>query len=115
MKRREESLRRSQSAVMKEKREHEVERRSVRSRQNVQTSRETAEKNPSFFGHVFSAIFFSRCRVNSRLVTILTSFPFSNFFLNLADRGHHRVSDHSDIDVVMTARTSGADKGGPTV
>ena len=56
MKRREESVRRSQSAVMKEKREHEVERRSVRSRQSVQTSRETAEKNASFwssFQHEF--------------------------------------------------------------
>ena len=48
MKRREEDVRRSQSAVMNEKREHEVER-SVRSRQRVQTSRESAENSTSFF------------------------------------------------------------------
>ena len=37
-------------------------------------------------------------------------FSFSEFFLNLADRDLSRVSDHSDADVVMTARTSGTDK-----
>ena len=37
-------------------------------------------------------------------------FSIFQFILNLADR-EIRVSDHSDTDVVMTARTSGADKG----
>ena len=43
-------------------------------------------------------------------MTILTSFPFSDFFLTLADRD---LTEYQIIhtDVVMTARTSGADKG----
>ena len=36
------------------------------------------------------------------------------FFMNLVDH-NLRVSDHSDTDVVMTARTSGADKENQTV
>ena len=56
MKRRE-NVRRSQSAVMKEKREHEVERRSVRSRQKVQTPRVTAENNTSFWSKFSARIF----------------------------------------------------------
>ena len=42
---------------MKEKREHEVERRSVRSRQSVQTSRMSAENNTSFFGKFSARVF----------------------------------------------------------
>ena len=60
MKQREENVRRCQSVVIKEKREHEVERRSVRSRQSVQTSRESAEDNTSllvkFSARVFIAM-----------------------------------------------------------
>ena len=48
MKRREENVRRCQSAVMNEIREHEVERRSVRSRQSAQTSRRSADNDTSF-------------------------------------------------------------------
>ena len=43
-------------------------------------------------------------------MTILTSFVFSDFFMNLVDRDLTE-SDHSDTDVVVTARASGADKG----
>ena len=41
-------MRRNQSAEMTKQREREVEKRSVRSRQSVQTSRESAENNASF-------------------------------------------------------------------
>ena len=44
---------------------------------------------------------------------MLTSLPFSDFFLNLADRDFTEY--HSDTDVVWTACTSGADKGNHTV
>ena len=44
-----------------------------------------AENNASFLVK-FSARVFYRCQVNSRLVTILTILPFSEFFTNLADR-----------------------------
>ena len=54
MKRRE-NVRRSQSVLMKEKREHEVERRSVRSRPQG----ESAEKNTSFWSN-FQHEFFYR-------------------------------------------------------
>ena len=60
MKRREENVRRCRSAVMNEIREHEVERRSVRSRQSAQTSRGSAENNTSllvkFQARVFIAM-----------------------------------------------------------
>ena len=56
MKRRE-NVRRSQSAVMQEKREHEVERRSVRSRQSVQTPRESAENNTIFWSKFSARVF----------------------------------------------------------
>ena len=49
-------MRRSQSAVVKERREHEMERR-VRSRQSVQTSRESAEKNTSFLVKFSARVF----------------------------------------------------------
>ena len=85
----------------------------MRSRQSVQTSRESAENNTSFWSS-FQHEFLLRCRVNSRLVTILTSFPFSDFFLNLADCDltEYQITQ---TDVVMNARTSGADKGNQTV
>ena len=38
------------------------------------------------FWSSFQHEFLSQCRVNSRLVTILTSLPFSDFFSNSADR-----------------------------
>ena len=50
-------MRRSQSAVVKEKREHELERRSVRSRQSVQTSRESAENNTIFWSKFSARVF----------------------------------------------------------
>ena len=52
------NARRSQSAVMKKKREHEDRCRSVRSRQSVQTSRGSAENITCFFVK-FSAIVFN--------------------------------------------------------
>ena len=54
------SVRISQSAEMKKQREREVEKRSVRSRQSVQTSRESAENNTSFFWSSFQHEFFYR-------------------------------------------------------
>ena len=48
-------MRISQSGEMKKQREREVEKRSVRSRQSVQTSWESAENNISFFFVKFSA------------------------------------------------------------
>ena len=61
MKRREENVRRCQSAVKKEKREHELERRSVRSKTKVcRPQGGSAENNTSFFGQVFRM---SLCRV----------------------------------------------------
>ena len=103
MKRREENVRRCRSAVMNEIREHEVERKcEIKTVSRPQGEVRTMTRVCwSSFRHEF----LSRCRVNSSLVTILTSFPFSDFFMNLADR------DISDTNVVMTARTSGADKG----
>ena len=56
MKRRE-NVRRNQSAVMQEKREHEMERRSVKSRQSVQTSRESAKNNTSFWSKFSARVF----------------------------------------------------------
>ena len=52
-----ENERRSQSAVMKENREHEVVKRSVRSRQSVQTSWESAETNTSFLVKFSARVF----------------------------------------------------------
>ena len=53
--------------------------------------------------------------MNSRLVTILTSLVFSDFFNEFVDRDLTGVSDHSDTDVVTIARATGADKGNQTV
>ena len=41
-------------------------------------------------------------------MTILTSLPLSDFSLNLADRD---LTEYQITDVVLTACTSGADKG----
>ena len=77
-------MRRSQSEVMKEKREHEVERRSVRSRQSVQTSRGSAENNTSCWSS-FQHDFFA---MTSEFTFGDNSDVFSifRFFLNLTDR-----------------------------
>ena len=48
-------------------------------------------------------------------MTFLTSFFFSDFFTNLVDHDLTEYQNHADTDVVMTARTSGADKGNQTV
>ena len=69
-----------------------------------------AEDNTSFWSS-FQHEFLSRCRVNSRLVTILTSLPFSDFFLDLADGD---LTEYQ-ITQVLTAYTSGANKGNQTV
>ena len=99
---------------MKKQREREVEKRSVRSRQTVQTSRESAENNTSFLVKFSGRVFFA---MSSEFTfgDNTDEFTIFIFFLNLADRGLHRVSDHSDTDVVLTACTSGADKVNQTV
>ena len=78
-------MRRKQSAEMKKQREREVEKRSVRSRQSVQTSRESAENNASFL-----------VKFSARVLNAMSSeFTFGDnsdeicifrFFLNLVDR-----------------------------
>ena len=52
----------------------------MRSRQSVQTSRGSAENNTSFSVKFSARVFFNQCQVNSRLVTILTSQVFFQFF-----------------------------------
>ena len=81
---------------MKKQREREVEKRSVRSRQSVQTSRVSAENNTSFLVK-FSGRF---------CIAMSSEFTFGD---------NSGVSDHSDTDVVLTACTSGADKVNQTV
>ena len=103
MKRREENVRRNQSALLKEKREHEMERRSVRSRQSVQTSRRnapirrgdhtssstgqaaiTAENNTSFWPS-FQHEFFIAMSREFTFGDNLDEFSIFLIFQNLAD------------------------------
>ena len=73
------SVRRSQSAEIKKQREREVERSNVRSRQSVQNSREVVENIESVWPS-FQYKFLSRCHVNSHLVTFMTILLFSVFY-----------------------------------
>ena len=70
---------------MKEKRQHEVEKRSVRSRQSVQTSRESAENNTSFWSS-FQHEFFVAMSSEFTFGDNSDEFTIFRFFLNLADR-----------------------------
>ena len=61
-----ESVRRSQSEVMNEKREHEVERRSVRSGQSVQTGMRYADKAPRKSRHIVPQLQAKRSRLSDK-------------------------------------------------
>ena len=80
-----ENVRRSQSAVMNEIREHEVERRSVRSRQSVQTSRRSADNDTSFLVK-FQARVFIAMSSEFKFGDNSDEFSIFRFFINLADR-----------------------------
>ena len=79
-------MRRSQSAVMKEKREHEVERRTVRSRQKCPDFKGECGEQREFLVKIFSTSFFITMSSESTFGDNSDEFSIFRFFLSLADR-----------------------------